>query len=283
MGPTPYIIAEIGGTHIGNMERAKELAILAKISGADAFKTQKRNPIESVPLELQDKPHPNQIFSYGKTYLEHRLNLEFNIEQHAELKQHCENIGITYSTSVWDMTSTREVIELDPEFIKIPSACNHDKKMLEMLLNKYEGDIHISLGMTTKQERKELYNTIRKTPSRFVVYHCTSGYPVPFEQCYLKEIQVLVNKLGDKNVRIGFSNHGKGIALEPAAYVLGATYFERHFIDDRTFRHTDAACSLEPQGLHKLTRDLHAVQKAMDYKPYDMDAIELTQRNKLRG
>ena len=283
MDRSPYIVAEIGGTHIGNLDRAKKLAKLARLSGAHALKTQKRNPVESVPKSLQAKPHPNELFSYGNTYLEHRQTLELDIDEHKILKKYCEEIGITYSTSVWDMTSTYETIELNPEFIKVPSAMNHNKKMLDTLIQKYAGDIHVSLGMTTKEERKELYKYVLKNPRRFVVYHCTSGYPVPFEQIYLKEIQVLKDKLESKGVRIGFSNHGKGIAIEPAAYVLGATYFERHFIDDRTFLHTDAACSLEPQGLHKLCRDLKCIQRSLNYKPYEMDGIEMTQRKKLRG
>tara|TARA_Y100000310_G_C20642070_1_gene794534 strand:- start:170 stop:1021 length:852 start_codon:yes stop_codon:yes gene_type:complete len=283
METDPYIIAEIGGTHIGNLDRAKKLALLAKLSGAHALKTQKRNPIESVPKEIQNEPHPNEMFSYGKTYLEHRLNLELDIEEHKFLKNYCEEIDITYSTSVWDMTSTHEVIELNPEFIKIPSAMNHHKKMLETLIKDYAGDIHLSLGMTTKDERKQIYKIVKKNPRRFVIYHCTSGYPVPFEQLYLKEIKILCDELASKGTRIGFSNHGKGIATEPAAYVLGATYFERHFIDDRTFLHSDAACSLEPQGLHKLCRDLKCVQRSLSYKPYTMDALELTQRKKLRN
>ena len=96
----PFIIAEIGCTHIGNLERAKSLARLAKLAGADMLKTQKRNPRESVPEIWWDKPHPNERFSYGKTYLEHRENVELSIEQHAELKAYCDEIDIEYSTSV---------------------------------------------------------------------------------------------------------------------------------------------------------------------------------------
>ena len=68
---------------------------------------------------MRDKPHPNKIFAYGETYLEHRQNLELSIIEHAEIKQFCEDIGIGYSTSVWDLTSAKEVVELDPEFVKL--------------------------------------------------------------------------------------------------------------------------------------------------------------------
>jgi N-acetylneuraminate synthase len=71
--------------------------------------------------------------------------------------------------------------------------------------------------------------------------------------------------------------------MEPAAYTLGARYFERHFIDDRTYPHTDASCSLEPQGLSKLVRDLRAISEALQFKPDELDEIEKEQRDKLRS
>tara|TARA_Y100000310_G_scaffold57488_2_gene52743 strand:- start:64438 stop:65271 length:834 start_codon:yes stop_codon:yes gene_type:complete len=273
------LIAEIGCVHLGSLERAKKLADLAKISGADVLKTQKRNPKESTPKNLWNEPHPNQDFAYGETYLEHRENLELPLEAHQELQKYCEEIDLEYSTSVWDITSAREIIKLDPKFIKVPSACNHNQDLLDVLFNEYKGDIHISLGMTSKNERSQMYEQLNRWRDRVVIYHCTSGYPVPFEQIYLKEIEELCNYFH----RVGFSNHGYGIAMEPCAYAIGARYFERHFVDDRNLKHTDAAPSLEPQGLHKLKRDLSAVEKAFKYKPLDIDEIELVQRNKLRA
>ena len=204
------IIAEIGGTHIGSLDRAKQLAQLAKMAGADVLKTQKRNPRESVKEELWDLPHPNQMYSYGDTYLKHRQNLELTIQQHLQLKTYCESIGLEYSTSVWDMTSVREVVDvLNPKFIKIPSAFNHHAQLLDYLLKNYKGDIHISLGMTSKKEREKLYKKLIKWDDRVVVYHCTSGYPVQFDDVYLNEIKELTKIFS----RVGFSNHSLGIAL----------------------------------------------------------------------
>jgi sialic acid synthase len=279
-------IAEIGCSHIGNIERAKNLAKLAKLCGADIIKTQKRNPKESTNKELWDKPHPNQMYSYGKTYLEHRENVELPIEDHYKLKKYCEEIGIDYSTSVWDMTSTKEIVDLNPKLIKIPSACNNNKEMMLYLFDHYEGEVHISTGMLDKQERKDLisyllseYSRKRQKPrSNLIIYHCTSGYPVPFDKLYLNEIK----ELKQGNYPVGFSNHGYGIAMEPVAYALGARYFERHFIDDRMFPHTDSSCSLEPQGLSKMIRNLKATKEALNYKPEELDEIENIQRLKLR-
>ena len=282
------VIAEIGCSHGGSLERAKKLAKLAKLSGANIVKTQKRNPRESVKKELWDQPHPNQMYAYGKTYLEHRENLELSINDHIELKEYCESIDIKYSTSVWDMTSTREIVNLNPKLIKIPSACNDNRTMMKYLFDNYNGEIHISTGMLTANERNELYNwlvceCLQKRDvdrKRIILYHCTSGYPVPFDKLYLKEISGLYE---DPHFPIGFSNHGKGIAMAPVCYTLGARYFEYHFIDDRLFPHTDSSNSLEPQGLNKLVRDLKAVSQALQYKPDELDKIEKEQRDKLRS
>lgn len=275
---TLTVVAEIGAVHVGNLDRAKELVRLAASAGADVAKFQKRNPHESVPEHLKHKPHPNQSFAYGPTYLEHRLALEFNADQHRELKEFCEATGIEYSTSVWDMTSAKEMAALRPRILKVPSACNNNYALIDWLLDNHDGDIHISLGMTTAKERDAFTNRYLPAQHRLVVYHCTSCYPCSFDKLYLSEISSLCSVWP----RVGFSNHGYGIAADVAALALGATYFERHFVDDRSFPHTDARSSLEVPGLMKLCRDLSNVAKSLRSKPEGLDEDEAIQRAKLR-
>lgn len=276
------VVAEIGCVHVGSLERAMDLARLAALCGADYVKLQKRDPKISVPSRMQGEPHPNQIFSYGDTYLEHREAVELCIEDHVELKKYCDTIGIGYSSSVWDIGSAREVIELNPDFIKIPSPCNTNRKLLEVLATEYRGDIHVSTGMITKGEKVDLYATLSemKIKDRVIIYHCTSEYPCPFDRLYLLEIESLKEILAKS---VGFSNHGYGIAADIVAYTLGAQWIERHFIDDRTFRHTDASASLEPDGLRRVCRDLKAIHKALSRKGNDITSAEFEQRTKLRA
>ncbi|MGV7105393.1 N-acetylneuraminate synthase family protein [Flavobacterium sp. U410] len=281
----PYVIAEIGCNHKGEMEIAKELIKMAKIfCNADAVKFQKRNNKELLTEEQYNAPHPNPANSYGNTYGAHREYLEFTAEQHGELKAYCEEVGIVYSTSVWDTTSAKEIAALKPEFIKIPSACNNNYEMLEWLCDHYQGEIHISTGMTTKDETEELVSFfVNKGRNKdLVLYNCTSGYPVPFEDVCLLDINVLIEKYGDKVKHIGFSGHHLGIAVDVAAYTLGANVIERHYTLDRTWKGTDHAASLEPEGMRKLCRDLKAVHKALHYKNQDILAIEQVQRDKLK-
>lgn len=281
----PYIIAEIGCNHKGDMKIAREMINMARIFGnANAVKFQKRNNRQLLTEEQYNSPHPNPVNAYGETYGEHREYLEFSVEQHSELKAYCEDQGITYSTSVWETTSAREIAALEPEFIKIPSACNNNFEMLGWLCENYKGEIHISTGMTTRDEIATLVEFFEQAGRNMdlVVYNCTSGYPVPFEDICLLEILNLKESYGDRVKSIGFSGHHLGIAVDIAAYTLGAHIIERHFTLDRTWKGTDHAASLEPMGLRKLCRDLRATHKALAYKKQDILEIEQVQRDKLK-
>ena len=114
------------------------------------------------------------------------------------------------------------------------------------------------------------------------IYSCTSGYPVPFKDVCLLEITRLKKEYGNRVKDIGFSGHHLGIAIDNAAYTLGATWVERHFTKDRTWKGTDHAASIEPQGLEKLIRDLNAAYEALSYKEKDILEIEQFQRKKLK-
>ena len=282
----PKIIAEIGCNHMGNFEIAKELIALAKECGADTAKFQKRDNKLLLTEEQFNSPHPVEENSYGNTYGEHRDFLEFDQKQHRELKSFCESIGIEYSTSVWDSNSARATSELNPRFIKVPSACNNNFELLEVLRDEYSGDVQISFGMTTHQEERAIVSYFEETDQanqRLIIFACTSGYPVPFESAALLEIRRLYDEYGDRVKEIGFSGHHLGIAVDIAAYTLGAIWIERHFTKDRTWKGTDHAASLEPAGLKKLIRDLNASYEALRYKASEILDIEKIQRAKLKN
>lgn len=280
----PKLISEIGCNHKGSLDIAFNLVELSKESGADIVKFQKRHSLELLSREQYASEHPNPINSYGKTYGEHREFLEFSLDQHIEIKNYCKSVGIEYSTSVWDITSAEEIIKLNPSFIKIPSACNTNFDMLSVLADEYENDIHLSLGMTTRDEEKEIINFFdrKKCTDRLVIYACTSGYPISFNDACLLEISRLTSMYGQRVKSVGYSGHHLGIAIDIAAYSLGAVYIERHFTKDRTWKGTDHAASLEPSGLSKLSRDLKATYSSLTYKTKEILDVEMPQKNKLK-
>jgi N-acetylneuraminate synthase len=281
----PKVVAEIGCNHKGEMEIAKELIDIAKFCGADYAKFQKRNSRELLTEEQYNSPHPNQMHAYGKTYGEHREFLEFTVEQHAELKAYCQTKNIGYATSVWDVTSALEIISLQPDYIKIPSACNNHFELLKVLRDEYSGGVHVSFGMTTHAEEAAIVEFFEQTNSakdRLVIYSCTSGYPVAFKDVNLLEINRLYEVYGERVSEIAFSGHHLGIAIDNVAYTLGARWVERHFTKDRTWKGTDHAASLEPEGMRKLVRDLNASFNSLNFKQEEILDVEKVQREKLK-
>ena len=149
---TVKIIVEIGCNHKGDIEIAQDLIKAAKRCGADVAKFQKRNNKLLLNKQEYESPHPEPWNSYGNTYGLHREALEFNIDQHKELQDFCSSIGIEYTSSVWELDSAKEISELNPLFIKVPSATNLDFKMQNFLCENYKGKIHVSVGMTKKKK-----------------------------------------------------------------------------------------------------------------------------------
>ena len=281
----PYVIAEAGCNHMGSMEIAHDLIkTAAYYCKADAIKFQKRCPKELLTEEQYNAPHPNPVNSYGDTYGAHREFLELTVEQHAQLKQWCEECGIVYSTSVWDMTSAKEIASLNPEFIKIPSACNTHFEMLQWLCDNYQGEIQLSFGMTSHEEEEQIVQLFEKNgrAKDLVLFNCTSGYPVPYADVCLLEINRMRQAYEQRVKAIGFSGHHLGTAVDVAAYTLGAHIVERHYTIDRTWKGTDHAASLEPQGIRQLVDDLSAAHQALTYKTTEILPIEQVQRDKLK-
>ncbi len=273
------IIAEIGCNHGGSLKEAeKMIAIAATYVGADIVKFQKRTIVDLLSDEEYNRPYIG-MHSFGETYGQHREALEFSIEQHQRLQYVCNAHKVEYSTSVWDMNAAQEVVKvLDPLIIKIPSACNMDFEMIQWLIDNSKCAIHLSMGMTTKKEKDAIWHMFAPHKDRFVVYHCTSAYPVPFDNVYLQDLSHYQMWTGS----VGLSGHHLGIAIDIAAYQMGVRWIERHFTLDRTAKGTDHAASLEPDGLRKLVRDLDAVDQANKASDMGLKDIEKGAREKLK-
>ena len=281
----PVLIAEIGCNHMGEMDLAKRFVDVARtFCEVDHVKFQKRAVRELLTPEQYHAPHPVPTNSFGSTYGEHREYLEFTVEEHRELKGFCEERGVVYSSSVWDVTSLRDLASLEPDYIKIPSATNTNLELLDLACTIFPGKIHVSLGMTTRAEEAQIMEVFRdnERASDVVLYACTSGYPIQASEACLLEIPRLVAAYGDEVDAIGYSGHHLGISLDVAAYTLGATYIERHFTLDRTWKGTDHAASLEPDGLRRVWRNLLQAHEALVAKPTEILEIERPQRAKLK-
>lgn len=285
MAKPAKIVAEIGCNHKGDMAIAKEMIqIAATYCKADYVKFQKRNNRELLTPKQYNAPHPNPANAYGETYGAHREFLEFSVDQNRELMEYCAEQGIGYSTSVWDVTSAKQMSALQPEFLKVPSATNLHWGVLEVLCGEFGGHIQLSLGMTTHDEEDQIVRFFedRGRNKDLLLYACTSGYPVSFDDLCLLEVKRLKDKFDGQVSGIGFSGHHLGIAADIAALTLGAEWIERHFTMDRTWKGTDHAASLEPDGLRRLCRDVKAVSASLTYKGEQMMPVEQATRDKLK-
>ena len=281
----PVSVCEIGCNHKGEIDIAVDMIkVASQFCKVDVVKFQKRCNKELLTPEEYNSPHPNPANSYGDSYGGHREYLEFDQDQHRFLIDACAEWGVVYATSVWDVTSAKEMIELDPVLLKVPSACNTNERLLGELFDNFRGQIHISLGMTTLAEEEGIV-TLASASGRakdVVLYHCISGYPVDDKDLSLREISRLKKNYGEVVGAIGFSGHHRGIAPDMAALTLGAEWFERHFTLDRSWKGTDHAASLEPNGFRRLARDLRNVAASLHVQDAEILDVEWEQRRKLK-
>ncbi|MGE3342165.1 MAG: N-acetylneuraminate synthase family protein [Vicinamibacterales bacterium] len=282
----PYtLIAEVGCNHKGDLDIAKRfIEVATSFCEVTHVKFQKRSVRDLLTDDEYSRPHPVPHNAYGATYGEHREALEFSADQHRELKEYCDEKGAVYSCSVWDLTSLREIVALRPAYIKIPSALNTHCELLERACDECEAPIHVAVGMTTRAEEEQLIEIFRAAGRLrdLVLYACTSGYPVEAPEVCLLEISRLQAAYGTEVGGIGFSGHHNGISLDIAAATLGAAWIERHFTLNRTWKGTDHAASLEPDGLRRLSRNLIQLEEALTYKPQEILPVEIEQRQKLK-
>jgi len=275
-----YVIAEMGLNFMGDMDLAKKMIEAAHFCGVNAVKSQKRDINFLYTEEELNRPYENAN-SFGKTYGEHRKVLELTIEQHAELKSHAEERGMDYFCSAWEKNSAKQLIDMGCGIIKIPSACITLDSLMQTV-NKENLWVIMSTGMSTCEEINHAVYMIDKVKRRSIL-HCTSAYPCRFEDLNLaciQDLKAFYSRLN--NTDIGYSGHNRGIAVDIAAVAMGATIIERHFTLDRTWKGTDQAASLEPQGLQKLVRDIRATEQAIGNRGIRVLECEKSAREKLR-
>lgn len=291
---TPTIVAEIGGNHRGEMSTALRMIEIVgrycrehfQLDGSVSdvvVKFQKRTP-HLTPSDYE-RPHPNPYHAYGDSYGLHREALEFHREQHAELAEKCQAEGVGYACSAWDVPALEDIVQVPGlRWVKIPSARNLNIQLMERALSLFDGPLHVSVGMTTRAEVRGMVNKLVRmgVSQRVVLYACTSGYPVAAEDVRLGEIGWLQDEFGGMVQSIGFSGHHHGISIDMAAAAMGVSHIERHFTLNRTWKGTDHAASLEPDGFRKLVRDAAQVTKAMGMKDAGLLPVEEPMRAKLR-
>ena len=250
-----FVIAEIGNNHKGSVTIAKKMFLEAKNAGADAVKLQKRSNKNLYIKNMYDQiyDHPN---SYAKTYGLHRDFLEFNRKQYLELKNYAKKLKIEFLCTPFDFESVDFLESIKVQAYKIASA-DLINTPLQKYIAKKNKPIFMSTGGGNFKDIERAYKNIIKYNKKLSILHCTASYPASLNEMNLAVIKELKKKY--KKINIGLSDHENGIDAATIAYMLGARVFEKHFTLDRSWKGTDHAFSLEPQGLSKMIRNLKRI------------------------
>jgi N-acetylneuraminate synthase len=253
-GQPCYIIAEIGINHNGDLALAKKLINVAAAANCDAVKFQKRTvDVVYTPEELA-KPRESP---FGETNGDLKRGLEYSERDYEEIDRFCREIGIPWFASCWDEASVDIIDRFDVPCFKIASASLTDDNLLRH--TRATGKpIILSTGMSTIEQIDHAVEVLGKHD--LILMHTTSTYPSAVNELNLRAIATLKQRYG---VPVGYSGHEVGVATSVAAAVLGACTIERHITLDRAMWGSDQAASLEPQGISRVVRDIHACESAM--------------------
>ncbi len=270
-----YLIAEIGINHNGSLDIAKKLIAEAANAGCSAVKFQKRTPELCVP---RDQWNIERDTPWGRmTYMEYRHKVEFSFVEFVEINRYCRELGIDWFASCWDELSVDFIEQFDPPLYKAASASLTDHALLAKMKSTGKPLI-ISTGMSTIDEIVEAVEAIGS--DNLLIAHSTSSYPCPPEELNLRMIPTLKELF--PNTPIGYSGHETGLATTVAAVALGACFVERHFTLDRAMWGSDQAASVEPTGMHRLVKDIRAVEEGLGDGVKRVYASEMSARKKLR-
>jgi N-acetylneuraminate synthase len=251
-----FVLAEIGINHNGDLETAKRLIDAAALAGCDAVKFQKRTPDVCVP---EDQKGIERDTPWGRmTYLEYRKRVEFGEAEYKEIDRYCRERKILWTCSCWDVPALDFTLGMKVSFLKIPSAVLTD----EALLNRHIDSglpLVVSTGMSSWEEIERAAALLKRS-SQWMLLHCTSTYPSSAPEINLRVMETLREAF---HCPVGYSGHEVGLQISLAAVALGACMIERHITLDRTMWGTDQAASVEPQGFHRLVRDIRVIEQAM--------------------
>lgn len=248
----PFVIAEIGHNHQGDVETCKKLIKAAADAGASAVKLQKRGNKTLFTPEAFDAPYLSEN-AFGSTYGEHREFLEFDEFEYRECIAYAQECDIIFFSTAFDFSSANFLNNLDVPAFKIASG---DLKTLPLIkhIASFGKPIILSTGGGTLEDIDKAVAILDAYGGEYAILQCTAAYPPKYEELNLRVIPEFMKRY--PKATIGYSGHDSGIAMALVSYVLGARIIEKHFTLNRAMKGTDHAFSLEPQGMGKLVRDL---------------------------
>lgn len=258
----PYIIAEIGANHNGDIELAKKLIAEAKKCGADAVKFQSWTPSSLICKEEYNNNQvytdsPKKHFGSLKEMVEKYYLRE---EQHFELKKYCDNLKIDFCSTPFSKEEVDLLMKLDVPFIKVASMDINNLELLKYMA-KQQKPIILSTGMSTLSEIEKAIEIIENEGNnQIILLHCISIYPPKYEDINLNNILMLEKTFG---YPVGFSDHTIGTSIPLASVALGSCIIEKHFTLDKNMPGWDHEISADPQELEIICKESKNITGAL--------------------
>ena len=277
----PYIIAEAGVNHEGRMDLAKRLIEEAKEGGADAIKFQ------SYKAETLASKYSPAYWDTTKEPTKSQYELfrkydKFWKKEFEELKKYCDEVGIEFLSTPFDVESAEFLNDLMPAF-KISSSDITNKPFIEYIC-KFGKPIILSTGASYVWEIEEAVSWIEKYGNPLALLHCVLNYPTEDRNANLGMILDLKRKFPDKI--IGYSDHTlpKDMKTLEVATLLGAVIIEKHFTFDKTLPGNDHYHAMDKEDLKVLRKNLDRVFELLgDFKKYALPSEEPARKNARRS
>lgn len=257
------IIAEAGVNHNGSIEVAKQLIDVAAEAGVDyvKFQTFKARNLVSRSAPTAEYQKRNMSDENSSQY-EMLKKLELSQDDHFELIRYCRSKNVKFFSTAFDLESIDFLASLKLGLWKIPSGEVTNYPYLKKIAQNQEPVI-LSTGMCAISDVEDAINVLFKfgiKKHQLTLLHCNTEYPTPFEDVNLQAMDSMAQRFG---VKVGYSDHTKGIEVPIAAVALGATIIEKHFTLNRNMEGPDHKASLEPNELIDMVRSIRNIEKAL--------------------
>lgn len=260
---TPFVIAEVGQNHQGDLEKAREYIRVFAFEGADAVKFQTRNNKYLFSEDAYAAPYQSEN-AFAPTYGAHREHLELKTEWLPILKEDCIKHGVKFMSTPFDEPSLELLVQLGVDILKIASFDLGNLPLINRIA-KTKIPVVISVGGGKSDQIKSSVDTILQYHDDISILHCVSEYPCEYNRLGLENIKVLIDEFPGSV--IGSSDHFNGTLSGPVAYLQGARVFEKHVTLNRAWKGTDHSFALEPEGFRKFVRDIKRVRHMLPPKP----------------
>ena len=265
IGEEPFVIAEVGQNHQGDLDVAREYIRIFAFEGANAVKFQTRNNKFLFSQDAYEAPYSSEN-AFAETYGAHREKLELKPEWLPILKEDCVKHGVKFMSTPFDEPSLDLLKQIDVDILKVASFDLGNLPLIHRIASMGK-PVVMSVGGGKIDQIRSSVEVLLNHHDEVAILHCVSEYPCEYNRLGLDNIEVLIKEF--PQCTIGSSDHFNGTLSGPVAYLKGARVFEKHVTLNRSWKGTDHSFALAPEGFRKFVRDIKRVRHMMSPKPAD--------------